>query len=384
MAPVNLDADIRNADWTKTSDDLPEFKRREDLDAVIGNVSHWLRDLPSANPQAVGRVWHLLTSEERVAYEQRTIDDKRRIPGQRHNASTGLLVATGSAVLSSLANRGDNQDSAAIAQSVQQAFADARSRFAVDASLDAIEHAVTGLADVFLESLKDEYLPAAVALVQKSEEAALADLELARGRALSSDRSLARRRTPESAVSARRYALGRALRLVEDLSTTARTAARAILERDGLTHATKVRRLKNVIGLSDRQSDSFLRSMADLESARGRTITLGSFATVQVPSEGLTSEELAVAGDRYASYLTSQRADLIARTEGVTIREETRRGTWEREEPDAEFSWVTRGASCVTCEALSGKKVGPGQEYAPGVYVPPAHPGCDCTQAVHV
>ena len=378
--PVNLDADIRNADWTKRSNDLPPIKSRAQLEALIRDIPHWLRDLPSANPEAVHSVWHLLTPQERLAYEDRELD-----MGMRLFSDPQSLVDNGSAVLSSLSNRETSAQVRSIRIAVERAFSSVGRRFGDDLDLDQIQERVTGLADYFLDELQDSYLPAVEDLVSRSERSALAELATARR---TSTRSAAR--PSPVAISARRYALNRALRLVEDLSTTARTAARAILSRDDLQHATRVRRLRNVVGMNDRQHDSFLRSMSELESARGTTVVLGSFAKVEVPDEGLTDAEIHAAADRYAAHLIHQRSNLIALTEGVAIREEVRRTTWEREEPGARFKWVTRGATCAYCESLSGHVVEAMEPYVPladggphgEIHTPPAHPGCDCTQAV--
>lgn len=371
--PVNLDADIRNADWTKArTNDLPPMKRREELVAVVRDISHWLRDLPSANPSAVHSVWHLLTGEEQRIYSER-----------RHREGvTGLptLRRDGSVVLSLR----EAVTQSPLAAAVISAFESASARFNDDADTDALERSLAGLGDDLLESLRESYIPAVIELVHRAEDDAAHALTVARSRNAQEFRSAARRRTPASVASARRYALSRALRLVDDLSSTARSAARDILSRSDLQQSTRIRRLRAVIGLNERQHESFMRSMSELPDAKSRTYDLGNFGRVDVPADGLTTVQLHSLADRYAAYLLNQRATLIARTEDVAIREETRRALWEREEPAAHFSWVTNEPACEQCQELDGTTVRAGEEYAPGIHVPPAHPGCDCTQAVRI
>lgn len=376
--PVNLDADIRNADWTKTTNDLPAFHRREELAAVVRDISHWLRDLPSANAEAVSSVWQFLTEDERAIYNARRHNESRR--------GDPILRDGGLVVLSLRAGGTSDNQSTPIAQALVSAFDHAASRFADDADTDAIERSLVGLSDHLLESLTDSYIPAVVDLVLEAEDSAAAALVAARRRSLAAFRSAARRpRTSASVAAARRYALNRALLLVDDLSATARTAARDILSRDDLRESTRVRRLKAVLGLNERQHDTYMRNLADISSARGTTIDLGTFGVVDVPVGGLDGPRFQALADRYASHLLHQRATLVSKTEGTTIREEARRALWEREAgDDVEFVWVANDENCAQCQALDGTAVRAGEEYAPDVLTPPAHPGCDCTQGVRI
>lgn len=373
---VNIDADIRNADWIKhRTNDLPPMLRRADLDATIRDVPHWLGTLPSANPQAVNSVWHLLTEDERSIYNAR-----------RHResmAATPVLRDNGSVVLSL---RAGAESPKPITDAIVDAFEAAASRFTSDDTA-AIERALVGLSDDLLESLRDSYIPAVIDLVHIAEDDAARALTVARHRNRSATdlRSAARPRTPASVAAARRYALNRALLLVDDLSATARKAARDILSRDDLREATRVRRLKAVLGLNERQHDAYMRNLTDIGNARNRTIDLGTFGVVDVPASGLTSVQFAALADRYASHLLHQRASLISKTEATTIREETRRALWEREAgDDVSFVWVANDANCDQCEELDGTTVRAGEEFAPGIHTPPAHPGCDCTTGVRI
>lgn len=373
---VNIDADIRNADWTKRANDLPPMPRRADLDALIRDVPHWLRDLPSANPEAVHSVWHLLTEHERMVYNERAHSENRLgMPILRDNGSVVVSLRSGAVA-------------EPIVAAVIAAFEAAAARFS-DSGTAAIERALVGLGDGLLESLTETYVPAAIDLVLVAESEAASALQSARrvhGRfSPEIEFRAARPRTPASVAAARRYALNRALLLVDDLSSTARKAARDILSRDDLKEATRVRRLKAVLGLNERQHDTYMRNLADISSASDKTIDLDSFGSVEVPAGGLSQSSFHALADRYAAHLLHQRATLVSKTEGTTIREESRRALWEREGGDGvAFVWVARGANCAQCTGLDGVEVGPGEEYAPGVHTPPAHPNCDCTQGVRV
>lgn len=162
--------------------------------------------------------------------------------------------------------------------------------------------------------------------------------------------------------------------LVRGISDRSREGIRRILVEafeDGLTADEQARRIRELIGLTDRQA-------AQLENYR-RTL------------DDLTDDERETLVGRLYRRLIRDRAETIARTESIAaasagqdllwqeavLRGDLLAGEWER-------FWITTPDDrlCPICLPLDGQRAAIGGVFPSGVANPPQHPRCRCAQAV--
>ncbi len=76
--------------------------------------------------------------------------------------------------------------------------------------------------------------------------------------------------------------------------------------------------------------------------------------------------------------MSAARAEMIARTETATAAEAGNVLAWQESGVVSGIEWALGPDPCEICQDLSGKVVPLGEEFAPGIMHPPAHPNCVC------
>lgn len=168
-----------------------------------------------------------------------------------------------------------------------------------------------------------------------------------------------------------RWARERAARLVVDVTEQSRAAVRRIIARavEGkLTPREAARLIRNVVGLTELQSDAVLNMQ------------------VKLLAQGKLDEAVRKAGERYAARLLRYRAETIARTETIAAANEGQRQLWKQAQERGFLKatqrrrWITTPDErlCPVCKALNGKTATLGEPFPGGYMNPPAHPNCRC------
>lgn len=164
-------------------------------------------------------------------------------------------------------------------------------------------------------------------------------------------------------------------RLVTGITTETRRGIQAIVEssvRDGLAPREAAKRLRSLIGLTERQAQAVLAQRA-ADAAAGRT-----------------ADAIEARAQRYADRLLRQRAELIARTEILRAANEGQLDLWRQAQADgllprdARKQWVVTPDDrlCPFCEPLDGDTQPLEGRFVSGRYLveaPPLHPQCRCT-----
>ena len=145
--------------------------------------------------------------------------------------------------------------------------------------------------------------------------------------------------------------------------------------RDGITPYQTAQRIKQVIGLSERQATA-------LSAFRREQATVGK-----------TVAQIDAAVVRYRERLLRQRAMLIARTETMAASHAGQQAAWQQAQRDgllplgARRKWIVTPDDrlCPRCQAMRGQEVGinePFQSDEGPVMNPPLHPQCRCAQGI--
>ena len=166
-----------------------------------------------------------------------------------------------------------------------------------------------------------------------------------------------------------------------DVSDSSRKAVRALLLRsfqEGITPAQTARDMREVIGLTERES----RAVANRRA--------------QLIADGLGGEVLDKKVRSYADKLQRDRTLRIARTETITAEAQGLRDSWQAAveagdlNPGVEKVWIASTSSertCPICLELDGKTVPlnesfPSAVLGTGVPRPPSHVNCRCTMGL--
>jgi hypothetical protein len=92
--------------------------------------------------------------------------------------------------------------------------------------------------------------------------------------------------------------------------------------------------------------------------------------------------------DRYSAQLLRERAETIARTEVTEAYIQGQKASWTDAidegllEPTAVQRWDATGGCEEICAPLDGQTARMSEEFAPGIYGPPAHPNCRCNLSI--
>jgi SPP1 gp7 family putative phage head morphogenesis protein len=95
-------------------------------------------------------------------------------------------------------------------------------------------------------------------------------------------------------------------------------------------------------------------------------------------SEGWSVEELQRQIRAKGEIASRSRALTIARTETAAGYSQGSLAAYKASGVVKQVEWLIGPDSCDECQALDGKRVGLGEEFAPGVTAPPYHPRCTC------
>lgn len=168
--------------------------------------------------------------------------------------------------------------------------------------------------------------------------------------------------------------------LVREVIEETRAAIRGVIQRafeEGMHPRRSARYIRELVGLTERQA-------AAVENLRRRLLRDGA-------SMQRAEEEAA----KYSRRLHRNRALNIARTETLRAANEGQNLLWQQgiEEglilPERTFrEWIVTPDDrlCEFCEPMDGQRVGmnePFQSELGPVDLPPLHPGCRCTVALH-
>lgn len=97
----------------------------------------------------------------------------------------------------------------------------------------------------------------------------------------------------------------------------------------------------------------------------------------QAAEEGWSAADLAQRLDD-SGLFSADRAMLISRTEAASAYTRGALLAYQTSGVVDRVEWLLGPNACPECEALGGKVVGLGEEFAPGVEHPPYHPLCRC------
>lgn len=96
--------------------------------------------------------------------------------------------------------------------------------------------------------------------------------------------------------------------------------------------------------------------------------------------EGWSIDDLATEVEKLGEIQSPVRARLIAATETASAYSRGSILAYEESGVVDRLEWLTADP-CPICEPLDGKLAELGEEFAPGIPYPPAHPGCRCAIA---
>lgn len=184
--------------------------------------------------------------------------------------------------------------------------------------------------------------------------------------------------------------------LVDDISEKTRASIRKVLVQSferGINAQKTAKRVKQVIGLTEKQVDAVERLRDRLIDSPGELVHAGG-RDIRVP-ETIDDDWLEAKLDRYSETLLDARADAIARTETIAAANEGQRQAWVQagatgllDLDEVERVWIVTPDDrlCPICESMEGKTAS-----VNGTFVdeegethsgPPAHPRCRCAQGL--
>ncbi|HXH11166.1 MAG TPA: phage minor head protein [Alphaproteobacteria bacterium] len=168
----------------------------------------------------------------------------------------------------------------------------------------------------------------------------------------------------------------RSAELVREVTDTTRLGIRAWIERafvEGIPPEPLARRLREIVGLTTRQTDA-------VEAMRARLL-----------DQGIDADRVERLTAKYAEALLRQRAETIARTELMTAVHRGQQEAWRQAQeaghlPDATTRrvWITTPDDRLdeSCLVLEGVTTRLGEPFPGGLMHPPLHPRCRCTTAI--
>lgn len=225
--------------------------------------------------------------------------------------------------------------------------------------------------DVLEREFQDEMQPAVMETVRRGGEASLKHLPAVVGAEMRFNLL-----NPRSVEFIRQHTAD----LVREVTEETRVAIRLVMERafeEGLHPRQSARYVRDLVGLTERQA-------AAVDNYRRRLIRDGvSLARAQEQAQ------------RYSGRLHRYRALNIARTETLRAANEGQNLLWQQgiDEgliiPARTFrEWIVTPDDrlCEFCEPLDGQRVGMNEDFQSElgpVNLPPLHPGCRCTVALH-
>jgi len=170
------------------------------------------------------------------------------------------------------------------------------------------------------------------------------------------------------------------LRLIREIDQGTREGIRQILLdsfNDGVPPLKAARRIREIIGLTERQSAAVATYERDLLA------------------DGMGKRAATAKADKYAAQLLKVRSEAIARTETIRSAAEGQQAAWQdaanRGVLDRENTlrvWITSPDDrlCDLCEPMEGQEVGLDEPFTVGdgstVMTPPAHVQCRCSTGI--
>jgi hypothetical protein len=189
------------------------------------------------------------------------------------------------------------------------------------------------------------------------------------------------------------YGTDRVGALIKDIDEKTRERIAELVDQSlekGWQHQTLESKIRNMIGLSDRQVNAVEKLRSRLEDAdSGETIKFGS-NSVRVPRE-VSEEWISRQTEKYSDELVADRAEMIADTERSRAIHDGQRESWNAEGLPVETQRVWNAGSdfCPICGELDGQvttldgvyTTEDGEEYNGP---PDPHPNCNCTEDLFV
>ena len=161
---------------------------------------------------------------------------------------------------------------------------------------------------------------------------------------------------------------------VQAMTEQSRAAVIDVLDqglREGWSIQRMVSGIRGIVGLNPRLAAAVTNRRALLER------------------QGLPPGKVAAEVDRYRKKMVRVRAEMIARTETISARNEGQLQAWQtlQSTGDLPFSikrvWIPASKCCDLCSDLGKEKpVGLLQPFSTGIMRPPAHPNCRCSMGL--
>jgi len=172
-----------------------------------------------------------------------------------------------------------------------------------------------------------------------------------------------------------------------EMKAAVRDAMTAAFADQGLPPAQSARLIRESVGLTKGQTNALNNLRTKLIENPGKRVKAGK-VPIRVPKTGITADRLDRALESYSTRLRNARALTIARTETIAAANEGQRLLWAQAVADGLLSpgvrrvWIAANNPCPICQGLNGTTVGLQEPFAPGLYGPPAHPRCRCSQGL--
>lgn len=179
--------------------------------------------------------------------------------------------------------------------------------------------------------------------------------------------------------------------LIREVTDETLRSVRVIITRaftEGMPPRTAARLIRNVVGLTERQTQSTLNFRGRLLEKAAKLKAAGKRAPTSTVIEERTR--------RYTAKLIRRRALVIARTETIAAANEGQRRLWLQAvkkgflKDTVQREWITTPDDrlCERCAPMDEQRVGLGELFKPetgkGVMSPPLHPNCRCAVALSV